>query len=157
MRNFAFFWKKTCKFFQSFWKCLSFFEFYQPQMSSNPLYGLIIVYCAVSSSKISVLTFQLCEFLHFFEKTCKFFQAFWKFLSFFEFCQPQMSSNPLYVLIIVYWAISSRNKMVLTFQHCEFLHFFEKKLANFFKLFENFCHFLSFINHRCQTTHSMVW
>ena len=149
--------EKTCKFCQPFWKFLSFFEFYQPQMSSNPLYGLIIVYCAVSSSNISVLTFQHCKFLHFFEKkTCKFFQAFWKFLSFFEFCQPQMSSNPLYVLIIVYCAVSSGNRSVLTLQHCEFLHVLNKNLQ-FFSRFLKFCRFSSFFNPRCQATHSKVW
>ena len=143
MRILAFFWKRTCKFFQDFWKFLSFFEFCQPHMSSNPLYGLIIVYCAISSGNKMVLTFQNCEILLFFQKTCKFFEPFWKFLSFFKFCQSQMSSNPLYVLMIVYCAVSSGNRSVLTFQHCEFLHFL-KKTCKFFSRFLKTLSFFEF-------------
>ena len=58
-------------------------------MSRNQLYGLIAGYCTVSIGNRMVSTFQLCEFLHSFEETCKFFHGFWKFLSDFRFTQPQ--------------------------------------------------------------------
>ena len=49
-----------------------------------------------------------------------------------------MSRNPLYCLIKQYCTVSSGNRMVSTFQHCEFLQFSEKNLqifSRFLKIF----------------------
>ena len=63
-------------------------------MSKNPLYGLIIGHCTVSSGNRMVSTFQLCDFLQFLEKKLQIFSRFLKIFVGFQVYQASRDQEP---------------------------------------------------------------
>ena len=63
-------------------------------MSRNPLYGLIIGYCTVSSGDRMVSTFQLREFLQLFEKNLQIFSRFLKIFVGFKVYPASRAKEP---------------------------------------------------------------